>query len=189
MFNLKKGSYGYRDAHRKRELLIFSVLAATILVQVVLSKVLTGNARIVFTVTGILTVLPLANLASPMFAMFRYKTPSRELYEKVRKEEDRGLLLYDLIITSKETIMPAEFILVRPGVAILCAADRKLNESALKAWVRENLRKQGLKANVNLYRDTDSFLKALEKLPVLTADEKDAEAVEKTARLLKELSY
>jgi hypothetical protein len=189
MFNLKKGLYGYRDAHKKRELLIFSVLAAAIVVQVILSKVCTGNTRIVFTVTGILTVLPLANLASPMFAMFRYKTPPKELYEKIRKEEAKGQMLYDLIITSRETIMPAEFILVRPGVVILCAADRKLNESALKSWIRENLRKQGLKANVNLYRDADSFCKALEKLPVLAEDEKDEEAVQKIAKLLKELSY
>ena len=72
-----KGQYGYRDYHRKIQLMKVLFGAAMILVQL-LARNFTENqaARNVLTLMAILSVLPTANVASPLLASWKYKTCS-----------------------------------------------------------------------------------------------------------------
>ena len=112
----EKGQYGYRDSVRRMRLMITIVLGLGVLAQLG-ARYLTENqaAKNILTVMAILTVLPFANMASPLLVSWRYRTPPREFYEKIKPYEEKCVILYDLILTTKEFVMPMDAIAVHPG--------------------------------------------------------------------------
>ena len=83
-----KGEYGYRDYRRKVRTVMVAAGVAAILIQLA-ARGLTDNqaAKNILTVMAVLSVLPTANLASPLLASWRYRTPSEAFYQKVRAHE------------------------------------------------------------------------------------------------------
>ena len=71
-------------------------------------------AKNILTVMAVLTVLPVANVASPFLASFRFRTPKKEFYQSIFPFEEKCVVLYDLIITSKEQILPLDAVAVHP---------------------------------------------------------------------------
>ncbi|MFR5602185.1 MAG: hypothetical protein ACLTKI_07530 [Lachnospiraceae bacterium] len=99
----QKGEYGYRDSHRKIQLAKVAFGGAMILLQLA-ARGLTGDQAVknILTVMAILSVLPTANVASPLIASWKYRTPGRAFYEKTAEKEQDFRILYDLILTSRE---------------------------------------------------------------------------------------
>ena len=108
MTRQKKGQYGYRDQARRMRLLITLFFIAAILAQLGARQFLAKEqaAKNILTVMAILTVLPMANMASPLLASWRYRTPGLEFYHKVRGYEETSVILYDLVLTTREQILP-----------------------------------------------------------------------------------
>ena len=72
----EKGDYGYRDSSRRMRMMITAILVAAILAQVAARFLAKEQAaKNILTVMAILTVLPMANMASPLLASWRYRTP------------------------------------------------------------------------------------------------------------------
>ena len=119
---IQKGQYGYRSALRKGQIIKVAIGAAAILIQLA-ARALTDNqaAKNILTVMAILSVLPTANVASPMLAAWKWKTPSEEFHKALAAYEDKGIVLYELIVTTKEQVLPFDGILVHPmGVFAYC---------------------------------------------------------------------
>lgn len=78
---VQKGEYGYRSALRKEQIIKVAIGAAAILLQLA-ARMLTDNqaAKNILTVMAILSVLPTANVASPMLAAWKWKTPSEDFH-------------------------------------------------------------------------------------------------------------
>ena len=72
MKKIKKGDYGYRNHFKRKQLFIIALLALFIIAQLV-GRSFTDNDSVkkILTVMAIVTVLPAANLASPLIAIFR----------------------------------------------------------------------------------------------------------------------
>ena len=101
-----KGEYGYRTHHRKMQIGMVAFGAAMILAQLAARHFVEDQAwKNILTVMAILSVLPTANIASPLFAGWRFKTPPKEFYDRVHPYEERFTILYDLVITSKEFLI------------------------------------------------------------------------------------
>ena len=68
----EKGQYGYRDSVRRMRLTVTIILGLGVLAQLG-ARYLTDNqaAKNILTVMAILTVLPFANMASPLLASWR----------------------------------------------------------------------------------------------------------------------
>ncbi len=183
----EKGDYGYRTSYRRMRFCIAAVLAAAILAQLG-ARFLTDNeaAKNILTVMAILTVLPMANVASPLLAAWRYKTPPVEFYERVKPYEERARILYDLILTTKDDIVPADAAAVHPnGVFVYCPVSLKGNR-AEKA-VNELFAKNRAGLTVKLISDEKSFFRRLDSLKPLDSYVDDG-TVEYGADLLKTLS-
>lgn len=84
----------------------------------------------------------MANLASPLVASWKIRTAPRELYDACRPYGEKFPILYDLIITSRDFIMPVDVAVIHPtGVYLYCpkkgidtkAAEKFLNEM-LTGW-------------------------------------------------------
>ena len=128
----------------------------------------------------------MANVLSPLLAMMRYWTPERAFFEKTQIYSDRGILLYDLIFTTKEKAFPADAVLIRSGALLVCGPAGQEDCRKLKVHLENSLRLEHLKLHVNLYPVEEQFLKALAALPE-AGDCGDAE--QRAAALLKNLSY
>ena len=102
---IRKGQYGYRDQHKKSRALLTGLFAVAIIAQLIARQLASEQAaKNILTVMAILTVLPMANLASPLLASWKYRTSERAFYEKARAYEGKCTMLYDLIVTTKEQI-------------------------------------------------------------------------------------
>lgn len=188
---IQKGDYGYRDKNRKSRLIVTGVLIAAILVQL-LARFLTGNqsAKNILTVMAILTVLPMANMASPLIASWKYKTPSREFYDRVKSYENKCTMVYDLVVTTKDHILPFDAVAVHPkGVYAYCssekldAAKREKAEKTVNGLFTANK----LDPNLKIICDEHSFFRRLDSLKSADQYEDDG-SVEYGAALLRSLS-
>ena len=183
---VEKGSFGYRNYHFLRNAGITALIALVIAVQIAWGRRVGGTLSIVLTLTGILCVLPMANVLAPLLAMMRYRTPDRAFFEKTQVYSDRGILLYDLIFTTKEKAYPADAVLSRSGALLVCGPSGQEDCRKLKVHLENSLRLEHLKLHVNLYSGEEPFLRALEALPE-AGDCGNAE--QKATELLKNLSY
>ncbi|MEY8337240.1 O-linked GlcNAc transferase-like protein [Lachnospiraceae bacterium 62-35] len=183
-----KGEYGYRKSHRNMQLALVGFGAAMILLQLA-ARNFTDNqaAKNILTVMAILSVLPTANIASPMLAAWRYRTPPTPFYERLQVYESRFTILYDLIITSKESIMPMDAIVVHPtGVYCYCISlrlDGRKGESFLNGIFSAHK----LDPHVKIIQDEKMFFQRLDSLKPSSEYEDDG-SVEYGISVLKSLS-
>lgn len=184
----KKGQYGYRDGMRKMRLLITAVLAAGVVAQL-LARLLTDSQAVknILTVMAVLTVLPMANMASPLLASWRYRTPPEEFHQKAVPYEAFCEILYDLILTTKEYVMPMDVIAVHPqGIYAYCTAanlDVAKAEKSLNALLAANRLEQKIK----LICEEKNFWRRMESLKPAD-DSRDDGTVEYAVSLLKSFS-
>lgn len=185
---INKGEYGYRKQHKKIQMMITGLLIAAIIIQLV-ARFFTDNkaTKNILTVMAILTVLPMANVASPLLASWKYKTPSAEFHKKMLPYEENGIFLYDLIVTTKECVIPLDGVIVHPaGIYGYCISSR-LNISKAEKELRELFKNNRLNVNIRLITDEKSFLRRLDSLKPASEYEDDG-TVEYEAQLLKTLS-
>ena len=109
MKKIKKGDYGYRNHFKRKQLFIIALLALFIIAQLV-GRSFTDNDSVkkILTVMAIVTVLPAANLASPLIAIFKYHTPEQAFHEAYMPYEEKFEVLYDLVLTTPEDVIPSD---------------------------------------------------------------------------------
>ncbi|MDK2964813.1 O-linked GlcNAc transferase-like protein [Lacrimispora sp.] len=188
MKRYSKGQPGYRDYHKKREL--FKVLfgAAAIVIQLLFREFAASDAlKNVLTVMAILSVLPTANIAAPLIASFRYRSLSPVFGEKVSVFEDKGIVLYELIISSKQQLLPMDVLVILPDEIYAYCSDGKTDASSAERYIKQMLGRHKLDYNVKVSLDERAFLKRLGSLkPNETNEENDR--ANQAAALLKSLS-
>lgn len=188
---IKKGQYGYRDSNRRMRLIITGVLVAAILAQL-LARLLTTSqsAKNILTVMAILTVLPMANMASPLLASWKYKTSSAAFHAKAAAYEDKCKMLYDLVVTTKDFILPIDAAAVHPnGVFAYCTNGKLQGDKLSKAEKSVNalFLANKLEPNFKLMTDERKFFNRLDNLKPMSEYEDDG-SVDYAAALVKSLS-
>lgn len=183
-----KGEYGYRDYHKKIQTgkVLFGIVM--ILIQLA-ARSLTDNqpAKNILTVMAILSVLPTANAASPLLASWKYRTPVQDFFHKVCGYEKDYRILYDLIITSKDFIMPADAVVVHPlGVYVFCTS-AKIDSKQAESFLNEMFIGHKLDPHAKVFKEEKAFFQRIGSLKPAEAYEDDG-SVGYTADLLKNLS-
>lgn len=175
-----KGCYGYRDYRKKWMfgLVLFFIVA--IIVQL-LSRNITEdkNIQTILTVMAILTVLPMANLATPLLASLPYKTISEKLYQTVKSYESEQIVLYDLIITSKELILPIDVVVISEKGMIAFCSNPKINGKKAEDYLSEIV-------PTKVFTEELKFLRRLEHLSPISEEMRNY--MEPTVNTLKSFS-
>ena len=188
MKRISKGSYGYRNYRKKIQMIELAVGTAMILAQL-LARNFTDNqaARNILTVMAILTVLPVANVASPFFAAFPYSTPGKDFHKALIPYDEKCVILYDLIVTSKEQILPLDGIAVHPaGVCAYCS-NPKTDMKKAESYLNSMFTAHRLDGNVRVINDLGAFERRLKGFKPASSYEDDG-SVDYAAELLKNLS-
>lgn len=184
----EKGEYGYRGYLKKLQTGMVLLGVAAILIQLGARHFIENqDFKNILTVMAVLSVLPMANLASPLLASWRYKTLEKGLYDVFRSFEDRCLMIYELVITSREQIIPVEAAAIHSSGIYLYIPLRKLNWKKAEEFLREELEHDRSKLPVSIIREETEFL---ERLEALKQEDRWQEDIELTAasRLLKRLA-
>ena len=184
----QKGQYGYRNYHKKIQVCQVAFGAAMILIQLA-ARNFTDNeaARNILTVMAVLSVLPTANVASPLLASWKYKTPPKDFYQKICPHESEVSILYDLIVTSKEQIIPLDAVAVHPtGVYGYCSF-QKLDGKKAENYLNQMFAGHRLTPHVKLIFQENVFFQRLNTLKPSSQWEDDG-SVAYTEQLLKNLS-
>lgn len=182
----QKGQYGYRD-YRKKVMTVQVLFGGTAILIQLFARNFTDNeaAKNILTVMAVLSVLPTANAAAPLLASLRWRTPSGEFLRRVDQYGDRGMILYDLIVTSKEQIIPIDAVMLHSaGIYAFCPGG-KADVRKAEEFLNETFRSRKLKGKVRVLTDETVFLKRLESLE--PAGEKEG-SMEKEASALLGLS-
>lgn len=183
-----KGQYGYRDYHRNKELVKIIIGAALIVLQLLLRKFTNNDsAKNILTVMAVLSVLPVANIAVPLLAAFRYRTSSKDFYNQVSAFNSRGEVLYDLVLTSKEQVIPLEAALIHEtGVYAYCAYKNTDTPKAERFLTQMFLRHK-LDQEIKIFLDEKIFFNRLRSLKT-DAWKEESTNLDQTVSLLKSLS-
>lgn len=184
----QKGQYGYRDYHKRIQ--IYKVLfGAAMIIAQLLARELTDNqsAKNILTVMAILSVLPTANVASPLIAAWRYRTFSSAFYQKALAYEGKCQMLYDLILTSKEFILPGDAVAVHPLGVFIYTTSAKIDTAKAEKVLNQLFAAQKLDPNVKILKDETGFFRRLDSLKP-TEEYEDDGSVAFAANLLKNLS-
>lgn len=184
----KKGQYGYRNYQKKIQL-IEIVLGITAILLQLGARTLTEQESIknILTVMAIVSAIPTANIAAPFFAAIKYKTPEYEFYQNLSAFEDRISILYDLILTSKELIMPMDGIIVHPAGVYCYCSNPKISVSQAEKWLNELFRTHRLDPHVKILTDKKVFFKRAASLKPEQEYEDDG-SLSYTINLLKTIS-
>lgn len=184
----EKGQYGYRDQHRRVQLAKVLFGAAMILVQAG-ARGFTDNEAVknILTVMAVLSVLPTANVASPLLASWKYRTPPADFYEKVSAHKEKGLILYDLIVTSREQIIPIDAAVIHQKGVFALSGSGKLDVKKAEKYLNDTFKAHGLDPGVTIIQDEQGFLKRLHGLKAVSDTEDDGSR-DYAAGLLKNLS-
>ena len=185
---IEKGQFGYRTARRKKQLTnIAGFLVVIVLLLISRIWIPREDINNLVTISAILLVLPMANLASPMIAAWKIQEVSEELHSQVQVYEQKFPVLYDLIITSHEMIMPIDAAVIHPtGVYLYCPTSR-IDVKKGEKFLNEMLTGWKLDGNAKILLDKQAYLNRLSSLKEVTEDEDDGSAPH-VEKLLKSLS-
>jgi len=184
-----KGQYGFRNARKKKDLELILILTASVIFQIVWGRYLGGTFKLLLTVTGILTVLPLANAAAPFLTMLPYKTPEKGFHDDILPFEKNGEVLYDLILTTREQIIPLDACFVDGNSVIAFCPSEKVPSEKVREWIRTALRKDGLTPETVVCSDRNGFIRALKQKTRMEENTVGSEKIQKTVSILKSISY
>ncbi len=188
MAGLNKGQYGYRNRKKRIRLAVTLILVAAILAQLA-ARQLTDDqaAKNILTVMAVLTVLPMANIASPLLASWKYPTSDRSFYQSVCPYEDKMVILYDLVLTTKEQVIAADAAVVHPAGIWIYTPSAKLDVTKAEKGLNALFIANRLDPKVKIFKDKKGFLRRLESLKPADGYEDDG-TVPRAAGLLKNLS-
>ena len=176
---IRKGQYGYRDQHKKSRALLTGLFAVAIIAQLIARQLASEQAaKNILTVMAILTVL---------LASLKYRTSERAFYEKARAYEGKCTMLYDLIVTTKEQILPLDAVAVHPNGVFAFCSNEKTDLSKAEKAVNALFQANKLDPNVKLIRDPHAFFRRLDSLKPASEYEDDG-VVAYAAALMKNLS-
>ena len=187
MFRLEKGIYGYRRRLKRRYLVFIGLLVIFIAAQLYIRQLFTEKLQMFITIMAFITALPTANLASTLVAIGRFHPVSEEVYGQYRGYEDRCTMLYDLVLNSKDSVLPMDVIAIHPTGIYAWCTNSKANISKAEAELNETLRGQNVSLKLHISGEQRTFDKRMKSLKV-SSDSKAEKGMELAAGLLKTMS-
>ena len=171
-----KGEYGYFHKKKIRQLLKIGLCALNIVLLLIVGYGITKTRNNLFTVLAILVCLPMANFITTYFAIIRYHSGSLQKKEEFEKAAAGLLTSYDMIITSKEMVLPVPFGVIHEN-GIMLYLDEKAKIKKLsdgEEYVTRMLLANGQDTKVHIFKDWQPFLRRVSSL-----SRKEGETLEK----------
>lgn len=188
---VKKGTPGYLDYKLKAEIiraiLYFAIIAAVFL----LGYSQTHSKENLLTVVAVVGCLPACKVLVGIVTRFPYRSIDPEKAEDIRQKTKYLTVIYDLVVTSSEKIMPIECIVISGNKIFGYIPDKKTDPEYAASHIKSILIKNGFEdVSIKLFCQYTAFLARAEGLNNIAAIEKNdtAEHERKIAHLIQNIS-
>ena len=174
MKKVQKGDPGYLD-HKKRieiirTIIYFGIVAAVFL----LGYRQTHTRRNILTVVAILGCLPAAKALVGVITRFPYSSIDRKKADEIRSKTGLLTVCYDMVITSRESIMPVDCIVISGHTIFGYTHYEKVNAEELSKHIRSILaQNQYTGLTVKVLNQYKPFLARIEGLNNIAAVERE----------------
>lgn len=181
---IQKGQPGYIKA-QKQKLLLFTIMEFAIVVALLLLGYFqTGTKLNLLTAVAVLGCLPASKMLVEFIAIASYKAVDPEKY--METEEKAALLTtaYDMVITSKEKIMPVDAVVISGNTVCGYASNPKTDVAKVAQHLKETLHQNRLdKVTVKIFSDYAAFIARAEGMNNMAAiDRPDTQKLEQKIR-------
>lgn len=178
-----KGEAGYITA-RKKSLGLQTATGFGIVAAFLLAGYLKTYSRSnLFTIIAVLGCLPSAKALTEWIAIFPYKTIDRKIAEEIKEKGSLLTAVFDLVITSKDQIMPVDAIVISNRTIFGYAGNPKTDTEAAAKHIKNILEENHYrKLTVKVFPEYVHFLSRVEGLNNMaevdrTADKEQEEAI------------
>ncbi len=150
-FKGTKCGYGYIHKQKIFQSLMILLFVAIGVGLFLIGLLITGTRANVFTVLGILMVLPGAKRVIAVVVMLPYKSVEKERYDKMQEilSED-AVLLTDYVFTSTEKVMHLDFIIVDQENVIGVQDSKNKNVEYMQEYLQKGVATTATSYNVKL---------------------------------------
>ncbi|SCP94971.1 hypothetical protein [Anaerobium acetethylicum] len=173
-----KGTFGYLETH-KRRMIRNTLLTFGLVLAIFLAGILTQKTKLNgFTIFAILWCLPASRLAVNLIALFPRKGIAEDRYRELESRYGDRRLLYEVVITSYDSVMPFDCIALDGGSIFGLIKDENSDTYAAAKFIRETLGKSGHETNVKIFTDYKKFTETLDGIQAQPEEAETAESAE-----------
>ena len=184
MKRVQKGTPGFLDYKRKVEILRTIIYFGIVLLIFLLGYSQTHTRLNMLTVVAVLGCLPASKALVGVISRFPYHSVKEKLVKEVKAVTTHLTVGYDMIITSREKIMPIDCIVISGHTVFGYTHYSKVNVQEASRYIRSILvENQFSNANVKILNQYKAFLARAEGLNKIAAVEKK-DTKETEARIL-----
>lgn len=174
MKRCQKGTPGYLRDKLKMEILrtvlYFVIVAAVFL----LGYSQTHSNKNLLTVVAVVGCLPACKALVGVITRFPYRTIDSALAEEVAGKSSHLTVIYDLVITSTEKIMPIDCIVISGDKVFGYTSNKKTEPQSTSTYIRRILKQNDMaEVSVKLFDEFRSFIAIVEGLENIAAVEKE----------------
>lgn len=165
MKKIKKGTYGYIRAEKKKVFLWTFVLFAIPIAIYITGLLQTGTRKNLFTVVAILGCLPACKWMVNLIMIMMQKPVSKEVYEQVRAACGTLTAGYELVFTTYEHTIPVNAVVICGEHVVCFTPDEKADPAFLEKHITRILTLNGFPTvQPKVMKDFKKYLQRVREL-------------------------
>ena len=180
----QKGEYGYLNA-RMRKQAGLSIFGLAIIIATIVVGYLRYHTRAnIFTIAAALVAIPTAKVLVGFIICIKNKSPERTQYDRLKEIAKTPYILSDLLLTSRENMMPFEFAIISANNLCLYTTNKKMDKRKAENYIRDYIKAEVKNINVKVVDDYNAIIKAAARMVVKEKGNYDTEETIKNTLLI-----
>ena len=161
----EKGSYGYTDTHKKRQLRKTALLFLLPIAIFLTGYWTTGSRENYFTIVAVVGSLPACKELVNVVMFAKRRSMPKALYEEIASHAENLETAYELVLTTYEATYPIPALVIAGNIVAGYAPQLGLQTEKAASHIRKVLEQNGFsKAEVRIFRDLTEFLEQVDEL-------------------------
>lgn len=190
MKKIKKGQAGYLTYKKKAQILRTVIYFTLCILIFALGYWQTGSKENLLTVVAVVGILPSSKALVDVIVRIPYHSIKPEIAEEIAQKSNYLTVIYDLIITSTEKIMPVSCIVISGNKIFGYTENKKVDGNLVASNIKKMLASHDCDVSVKILNEYKPFLSRVEGLNNIQAIEQSNTKKEEKmmAQLIQQIS-
>ena len=171
---IEKGQPGSLKAERNKLLAQTLIEFVIVVVLLIVGYVQTGTKLNLFTLVAVLGCLPASKVLVELITIFPYKTIDADKAAEIKEKTPLLTTAYDMVLTSREKIMPVDAIVISGGTICGYSKSKKVKPEETASYIKKMLQENRFdKVTVKIFPDYVAFLSRAEGMNSIAEIERE----------------
>lgn len=176
----RKCEFGYIQKQKTFQSLMLLLFVAVGVGLFLAGLLITGTRANIFTVLGILMVLPAAKRIIALVVMVPRRSVDKDRYDQMRETvSEEGVLYTDYVFTSPDKIMSFDFLIIQNQNVMGVLSEKKQEQAYILDYLQKGVDSQVSGYHVKLFSSDEEFYKFYRRMAGEDSQERDEESVAK----------